>query len=123
MGGLAGLALGQNLSPQVWHLCGQVREEQVTLAQIQQPLLPRPGGRDPNAPGAAAALAMGAIGAACASESSCKGASQMAMASSISCLLDHGITPWDSSCRAFRMSSILSGCESGSLPSRSRSWT
>jgi len=68
----------------VWHLCGQVREEQVTLAQIQQPLLARPGGRDPNAPGAAAALATAAIGAARASDSSCEGASQMATAFSIS---------------------------------------
>ena len=89
VGGLAKLAPGHNLSLPVWHLCGQVSvsDEQVMLAQIQQP---RPGGRDPNFPGAAAALATGATRV---SESSCEGVSQMAVASSISCMLDHVITP------------------------------
>ena len=67
-------------------------------------------------------LASSATGAARASESSCEGACQMASDSSIAFLLDHGITPWDPSCRAFQMNSILSGCESGSLSSRSWSW-
>jgi len=67
-------------------------------------------------------LASSTMGTARASESSCEGACQMATDSSIAFLHDHGITPWDSSCRAFRMNSILSGRESGSLSSRSWSW-